>query len=63
MIDSDEGGKSKVGGRRHLYVEWQVKSGCQKMHWIFAVLFISWLALNKSGGTCRACPSAFSSAP
>lgn len=34
-----------------------------KMQWIFAVLFISWLPLNKSGGTCIACPSAFSSAP
>lgn len=55
-------GGGKKGGRR-LYVEWQVKSGCQKMQWIFAVLFISWLPLNKSGGTCIACPSAFSSAP
>jgi hypothetical protein len=34
-----------------------------EMHWIFAVLFISWLALNKRGGTCIACPSVFSSAP
>lgn len=49
--------------RRHLYVEWQLKSGCQKMQWIFAVLFISPPALNKSGGTCRGCPPAFSSAP
>lgn len=55
--------KTKCFGGRHLYVEWQVKSGCQKMQWIFAVLFISWLPLNKSGGTCIACPSAFSSAP
>lgn len=44
------------------YVEWQVKSGCQKMHWIFAVLFISRLGLNKSAGTCIGCPPAFSSA-
>lgn len=56
-------GKKQSGRRRRLYVEWQVKSGCQKMQWIFAVLFISWLQLNKSGGTCIACPSAFSSAP
>lgn len=63
VIDSSGRRRSNAGGGRHLYVEWQLKSGCQKKQWIFAVLFISWLALNKSGGTCIACPSAFSSAP
>lgn len=55
--------KAELPARGVFYLEWQVKSGCQKMHWISAVLFISGLPLNKSGGTCIGCPSAFSSAP
>lgn len=40
LIDTNAGKKNRFGVW-HLYVEWQVESGCQKMQWIFAVLFIS----------------------